>query len=266
VNRRIKQTRASTWSGAASQRLRELAGENESVEDAVRVVVGRLMEGVPCPPTDLDAICSRLNIVRVVEEPLPVSAELRRSRTGFEIVYSSYSSYERRRFSIAHEIGHVIFETTGRNPPRAGREVERLCDMIATELLLPREMFANALGITPSIHHVFRLARKFQTSVAATAIRCCEIRDFSAFQVGDGRVDWVWGAMRAVPTELERFVESALNGATIDEEVVLQDKGLLRRWQVQGAPVGRQRRALFLVRPLGRFGSQGVQSGSDTIT
>ena len=51
--RRAKQGRL--WTSAASRRLRDLAGGEENVERSVVVVANRFLEGVVCPPTDLEA-------------------------------------------------------------------------------------------------------------------------------------------------------------------------------------------------------------------
>ncbi|MDP3768538.1 MAG: hypothetical protein Q8S13_11030, partial [Dehalococcoidia bacterium] len=59
---------------------------------------------------------------------------------------------------------------------RRGGELERLCDEIAVELLLPYEMFLRALGGEPvSIAGIFGLAKQFDSSIQATALRAGEV-------------------------------------------------------------------------------------------
>jgi hypothetical protein len=250
VGRRKARKSPRSWTSAAARRLRELAGTSGSVEDAVRVVAARSLAGIACPPTDLDALAARLGIVAMRSEDLPVSAELRRADAGYEVVYSSYQSLTRRRFSIAHEMGHVLFEGTGPNPPRTGQELERLCNMLATEFLLPEEVFKEAAGPEVSLQKVFELARLFEASLSATAIRCCEFGAGVAFEVEGTRVVWSRGATKGVADEIQTAVDEALQGQWVSSEVVRFDRGVGRKWRVEGAPIGRGSRALFLLRPI----------------
>ena len=50
------------WTSAAARRLLELAGNPPTVEDAVRLIGSWVLSGIPCPPTDLEAIRPRLDI------------------------------------------------------------------------------------------------------------------------------------------------------------------------------------------------------------
>src|SRR5256885_9262960 len=104
------------------------------------------MEGVTGPPTDLLAVSRKLGITDFVEDDIPYSGELDRKRDGTTVVYSRHLSPSRRRFTIAHELAHGMFDQPGRRFPRTGKELERLCDMIATELLMPRTCFRKAVG------------------------------------------------------------------------------------------------------------------------
>ena len=70
--------RREQWTSAAARRLLEIAGNPPTIEEAIRIVVDRLLDGVPCPPTDLEAIAARLNITGIQAEDVPFSGELRR--------------------------------------------------------------------------------------------------------------------------------------------------------------------------------------------
>ena len=48
------------WNSAAALRLREAAGSAKTVQQAASIVADKLLERVVCPPTDLDAIASKL--------------------------------------------------------------------------------------------------------------------------------------------------------------------------------------------------------------
>jgi hypothetical protein len=60
--------------------------------------------------------------------------------------------------------------------PKRGQALERLCDQVATEVLLPFEMFERALGPdVPGIERIEKLAKQFDASLQATARRVGEV-------------------------------------------------------------------------------------------
>ena len=181
---------------SAARRLFEIVGSTTSLEDAARLVASTYTNDLVRPPTDLQAIALRLNIQEICSEDLPVSGELRRNGKGFRLIYSSYLSPTQRRFTIAHEIGHAIFENSGPNCPRRGKELERICDMIAAELLMPEPLFLEMAGSEASAATVVELATSFQTSLAATGIRYAKLKGVSVFQIDDQRVIWGSGVIR----------------------------------------------------------------------
>jgi hypothetical protein len=107
---------------------------------------------------------------------------LRRLPDGrFDILVREGCSTTRQRFSIAHELGHIIFH---RHAPRAkaaqsqqdrnaSPEEERLCNVAAEEFLMPAT-FLDALvedrSRTPAAH-VFELASRCEVSLEAAAYR-----------------------------------------------------------------------------------------------
>jgi hypothetical protein len=243
------------WSSAAARRLLKLAGSASTVEEAVRIVADRLLDGLSCPPTDLEGVAARLAVVSFQAEDLPISGELRRDREGLKIFYSSYMSRERRRFTIAHELGHAIFESTGPNCPRIGAELERLCDMLATELLMPKELFLNSVGPEVTLSRIFELARTFGTSLSATAIRCSELRRVSVFESDECRILWGHGLVKKgllaqKDGEIRWAVERALTGEPGQEILFLHTRTWSGQCRIEWAPIAQGKRALFLLHPL----------------
>jgi len=242
------------WTSAAARRLCSLAHDAPSVESAVQTLVDELLLGVSCPPTDLDAIMARLNVkTHEGRDGLFGSGALLREGDGLKIVYSSQLSYGRKRWTIAHELGHAIFEKTGRSPPRHGRELERLCDMIATELLLPRKYFGPLAEERTCLDGVLRLARVFQTSLSATAIRFAEMSGVSVFETQSGKLRWGYGEVRskfdlASEESLVRVVSSSPNCDCGSDEMHLTFRNRTRRWIVEWQRIGSADRRLFMLR------------------
>lgn len=248
----VASKKSKRWTSAAAKRLLSLAGNPGTVEDAVRIVAGEAIRDIPHPPLHLDALAARLNVTGITYEEIPFSGELRPSNGGFTVVCSVHLSSARRRFTIAHELSHAIFEKSGPNCPRTGVELERLCDMLATELLMPRGTFLERCGIDPDINTIFELARVFQTSVTTTAIRCAELLKLSAFQVQDGYVVWSHGAIRKGPLRglddhLRTLISNGVAGGSGQQVLALNLHGSIKYWQVKYH--GTKGRALFLMRP-----------------
>ena len=134
---------------------------------AVSVVVAELMSGIAVPPADLDAAARKVNVDRCFPEDIAGSGELRRAGAGFAIVYSSYLSKPRQRFTIAHEIAHAYFECNWPDLPHPSKEIEQLCDMIAAEILMPTSAVTDRIERELSIEKILELARTFGVSLSA---------------------------------------------------------------------------------------------------
>ena len=196
----------------------------------------------------------RVNVTAVeAMARLPISGELRKGDDGLVIVYSSSLSPGRRRFTIAHELGHAVLERTGPSCPRFGRELEEICNLLAAEFLMPRELFVARTGGHPDPRRVLGLARDFGTSVMATALRCQQLLGTSVFQIEEARFAWGYGAIRRerdLQTDTQGFgdaITRAMRGDIGDGMVFVRG----RRARLQWVRLGGEQRALFV---LGRDG------------
>jgi hypothetical protein len=184
-----RNARGFAWNSAAARRLRTLAGGIAAMDDAVEAVVSRVAGSALEPPTDLHAVAASLRVQTIRAAELPVAGQLRRVAGGLEILYSRDQSIERRRFTIAHELGHAILETTGPRCPRRGVELERLCDMIASELLMPRQVFINYFTERPhGPQSVLEAAELFRTSKTSAALRYAQLFGVTAAILEHGEI------------------------------------------------------------------------------
>ena len=93
------------------------------------------------PPFPFDGLLERFGITAVRERPLDRDARLVRQSGKLVIEVNSLYPQARQRFSIAHELGHLIVdrcsatpdEHWGKNDPT----IETLCDRLASEILSP---------------------------------------------------------------------------------------------------------------------------------
>jgi hypothetical protein len=118
------------------------------------------------------------------------------------------------------------------------------------DISMPREVFLTFLGAKASLQRIFELAKLFRTSLAATAIRCSELRGTSVFEIDSGTVLWSRGVVKRVEGEMREAVGEALAGTPVNEVVYLNNKVWTGKWRLEGAPIGRGSRALFLLHPL----------------
>ena len=134
-------------------------------------------------PIDLETLCSQWGVDQVVRRQLDVSGLLRRLESGrFVIFVNENDPQGRQRFSLAHELGHIIMpQSEGlraycRDNKQRDRDLERSCDIIAAELLMPRQIFCIAAAeLGWGLKAVRKLASLFQVSVIAAAIRLFEL-------------------------------------------------------------------------------------------
>lgn len=110
----------------------------------------------------------------------------------------------RRRFAIAHELGHMELKHNPGSPTECGEaqfavwyksqdDTEVEANLFAAELLMPEDMFRRKLEKTlPSMELIEGLADEFHTTLTATAIRyidLCEEPCALAFCT-NGKVVW----------------------------------------------------------------------------
>jgi hypothetical protein len=244
------------WVSAAARRLVEASSGCTSVDQAVAQVAKRLLDGIQCPPTDLQAVAQRLSVVRFRPEQLPVAGELRCLNGQLEIVYAAGMPRGRRRFTIAHELGHAFFEQTGPGFPRSGGELEDICDLIAAELLMPRWLIPQVLGSPPGLEGLLDVISAFDVSRQAAAYRCCELAGLHAFEVDRlGKLSFTTGLVRDAGLGFSEAIESVLAGNPIDVEVHLDTSRFMTaggRWRLQGKAIGKGDRAFFAMWPARR--------------
>jgi len=236
------------WTSSAAERLLSISS-TKNVDSAIEWVARKLLENVTTPPTNVEEIFPKLNIIACAgRQDLPASGQLHKAYNGFSIAYNSDQPDARIRFTIAHEMGHAFFEKNCHNPPRAGEELERICDLIAAEILMPRWIFYKMLPDRLDILSIFFLANTFETSLTMTAHRCADFLEISLFEVFNGQIAWGRGVVSRnhgyEPDDVFlKSLEAANNGSSGVASVLINR----RRWEMEWKCIGNGR-ALFLLR------------------
>ena len=128
-------------------------------------------------PVNIASIAKSLGARSVTEADIPAAGMLVPVDSGFMILVNKNNSRERKRFSCAHEVAHALIEPGATSAQRQfpfvrNSELEKTCERLASLLLMPNPAFHNhAIADLPSIRKVTSLARIFETSIKATALR-----------------------------------------------------------------------------------------------
>src|SRR5713226_7321188 len=88
----------------------------------------------------LDDLARKLGVSRIIEQRLPFEGGLFQLADGELVIkLNAESSFVRKRFTLAHEIAHLLLNTVPahRSANRTDQALERTCDLIAAELLMP---------------------------------------------------------------------------------------------------------------------------------
>jgi len=110
---------------------------------------------------------------------------IRKGNKGLIRLSNSISNRGRRRFAIAHELGHwelhimhsQIFVCTEEDmiPSYQSSTLETEANSFASGLLMPDEFFRKSMEWPPNINNLQNLADDYDTSLTATALRYVEL-------------------------------------------------------------------------------------------
>lgn len=128
------------------------------------------------PEESLESLARKLGVGRITEQRLPFEGGLFQLPGGELVIkLNSESSFVRKRFTLAHELGHLLLNTVPAFRKEHGTDaaLERACDKIAAELLMPSRdavAFIRGLG-PPSPEKLKTIATKYTVSLQTAAIR-----------------------------------------------------------------------------------------------
>ncbi|BCV20244.1 ImmA/IrrE family metallo-endopeptidase [Moorella sp. Hama-1] len=147
-------------------------------------------------------VADRLQI-KVSEEPLDADGYLLQQNNNTRILISKKIDYKpRKRFTIAHEIGHFyishhqagIFRCLPKDLQsfRTNKKVENEANEFAAEFLLPAVEVEKYLKHPPDFDLIKEISEVYGTSLAATAIKIIELTSEKAAVILSeaGEVKW----------------------------------------------------------------------------
>lgn len=152
-------------------------------------------------PVAIEAAAKYVGIEQVVEAELTnCDGSLSRTALGSYIAtLRSGQGKARKRFTLAHEIGHaIVFRSIGHSSTQLGeghlqcrtrtldeRDEEHVCDVLAAELLMPRMQFLRCMGENGvCASSISVISRKFGVSLQAGSRRVSQLL---SYEVGIGQ-------------------------------------------------------------------------------
>ncbi len=253
-------------------------------DNAVRFVTQRAqrllkISGITTPPF-LPARLAPLRAIKsiILEDLGTLSGLLLPLRDGFEIKINAAHSPERQNFSCAHEIGHTFFLDEDGQALRerlkrgVGEKVaksweESLCDVVASELLMPSQIYTKyAARYNFGLNSLIPLSRTFNISITPAALRLCDINPRWCFLVhwtkeGSDELSnfklcasWLTWSRKKTSTKTGRFIKRKL----LDKNF-----SALKAYNSDGPVYSRQRLSIGNFRGNCQVWSQGFGHGPD---
>jgi hypothetical protein len=158
------------------------------------------------PRVDLESLCCDLRL-EIVEVPsASFDGALLRSasgRAGRILIKQSIREQGRKRFTVAHEIGHFLLHSENRRSCTSAEiegwksqdpSPERQADLFASELLLQSAAVEQLVGKKwPSFEVISDLAEHFGSSLTAAARKFCDVATQSCAIVWSegGKIRWI---------------------------------------------------------------------------
>ena len=136
---------------------------------------GRLLDqcGIERAPVDLVRIARHMGIRRIRELDIRLDGQLVELGDGsYEVILSRHAPHTRQRFTLAHEIAHILVASVDDGSMSCGDEpTEELCNNVAAELLMPGRFIPAEALAGMDVAAFRRLATRFQCSLEATGWR-----------------------------------------------------------------------------------------------
>src|SRR6266436_4607539 len=137
--------------------------------------VEKLLEAYRYPGAPLRLIANNLGVSDIIPEDLPFDGGIFEDDGQMIIKVNALSPIVRQRFTLAHELGHLIFMRRFSMDAKCVEDpqLEGACDRLAVELLMPRyetAEYIERLG-APSPENLRVVARRFGVSLHVAARR-----------------------------------------------------------------------------------------------
>jgi len=169
------------------------------------------------PPVDLSNLARYLGVRRIHRTEITEDGRTIWIEGRPEIELRIDRSSTRTRFTLAHELGHVLLQTDRTSAARRTNSLthndeETMCDWIAAALLMPSDWVRPYAVRQPLTLSLLRLvAHRAEVSLAATAVRLSEVgrRTCMLLRWRRSKDRWILAGQAGVPADIAGFIELA---------------------------------------------------------
>jgi IrrE N-terminal-like domain len=196
------------------------ASNSAMTAEIIDQLVGRLLAALGiehAPPVDLGAVAGALGVNRIETAQMTEEGRLEQRAGQVSISLRAGASAPRRRFTLAHELGHLVLadptrDFTAHRMWRQPDREERFCDEFAASLLMPRAwILAEFMGRPQNLATVRDLATATGASMSASVVRLRELLNWRCSLLYWRQTDDHWALLycAGVPHNLHNRITSA---------------------------------------------------------
>ncbi len=191
---------------------------SDVADDLVAWLLDRVQ--VPAvPPVDVENLARAMGIDSITDATMIEDGRLEQEGRSAAIYLRDGLPESRRRFTIAHELGHRLLLHPRAPAERYRRRLigdseERLCDDIAAAILLPRWWVGAHFRQSPhTLNTIRRLSGSTNTSMSASLVRLCEVAGWqeSLLRLRLVNQRWRLDAPAAVPLEIHGLIRTTVD-------------------------------------------------------
>jgi Zn-dependent peptidase ImmA (M78 family) len=162
----------------------------ETSESDPHVAVEQLVKRHREPHATLEKLAEKLGVQRIIATRMRFDGGVFNDGLGLAIKLNSDSSRRRQRFTLAHELAHLILSSgsaVGARRSHGSTQLEQACDCVAAELLMPSSEFRSFSPPRASTAGLVAVSDHFDVSLHAAAVRLHELRIWN-----DSVGQWSW--------------------------------------------------------------------------
>lgn len=188
--------------------------------DPLDSIVAEVLQAHGCladPPVDLPLLAERMGVDEIICDDLVEDGRLEHAPSHTRVVLNASVSEQRRRFTFAHELGHLLLAhptesvIARRTAPNINSE-ERFCDRFAAALLMPAPWMETRFRHSPvGLATVRQIADGAGVSLSAATVRTNSLLGWSRALLrwrADGGI-WRLASSAGVPRHLHGYLNSA---------------------------------------------------------
>jgi hypothetical protein len=186
----------------------------------------RLNSKIDSTPVQLQNILSHCN-AKLVEKELSTNGRLDIGDNCYRVLVQNNLPVSIKRFTIAHEIGHIILTDVLANNPSHLRKtmlssswesIEKLCDYAAAQILVPDEDFVESIGkFGLTTEGIEKIRNQYQVSYEVIFRKFVDIFSPSAIILWKSRGT---GLVDEIAPRIIRYPYSTIPGIPIEEDSI----------------------------------------------